>query len=69
MGGKIVDRFDPKLIGGIKVMAATYDFASDPEFKEIGVVTSHLTGEKINRFCHIHQSVEGLLNKQKMTRF
>jgi 4-hydroxyphenylacetate 3-monooxygenase/4-hydroxybutyryl-CoA dehydratase/vinylacetyl-CoA-Delta-isomerase len=68
MGGKLVDRFDPKLTGGINIMAATYDFALDPDYKEVGVTTSHLTGEKINRFCHIHQSVEDLLNKQKMTR-
>jgi len=68
MGGKIIDRFDPKLVGGINVMAATYDFALDPEFKDVGVATSHLTGEKINRFTHIHQSIEDLLNKQKMTR-
>jgi len=68
MGGKLIDRFDPRLIGGINVMAATYDFAFDSEFKDVGVATSHLTGEKINRFTHIHQSVEDLLNKQKMTR-
>jgi len=68
MGGKIIDRFDPKLVGGINVMAATYDFALDPEFRDVGVATSHLTGDKINRFTHIHQSIEDLLNKQKMTR-
>ncbi|MFC2022084.1 4-hydroxyphenylacetate 3-hydroxylase family protein [Chloroflexota bacterium] len=68
MGGKLIDRFDPKIIGGVNVMAATYDFAPDPEFEEVGVATSHLTGDKINRFTHIHQSVEDLLNKQKMTR-
>ena len=27
--GKIIDRFDPKLIGGMNVMAATYDYAFD----------------------------------------
>lgn len=68
MGGRVVDRFDPRLVGGINVMAATYDNAFDPEFNDVGVATSHLTGERINRFCHIHRSVEDLLNKQKMTR-
>jgi len=68
MTGKLTDRFDPRLIGGVNVMAATYDFALDPEFEEVGVATSHLTGEKVNRFTHIHQSVADLLNKQKMTR-
>ncbi len=68
MGGKLVDRFDPKLIGGVNVMARTYDFAFDPEYQDVATATSHLTGEKINRFNHIHQSQEDLLTKQKMTR-
>lgn len=68
MGGKVVDRFDPKLLGGMNVMAMTYDLAFAPEFDDVGVATSHLTGERINRFTHIHQSVEDLCNKQKMTR-
>ncbi|MCK9197500.1 MAG: hypothetical protein M0P16_11030, partial [Syntrophales bacterium] len=66
--GKFVDRFDPTIIGGINVMAKTYDFALAPEYEGVGVATSHLTGEKINRFTHIHQSMEDLFNKQKMTR-
>jgi len=68
MGGKMLDRFDPKVVGGMNVMARTYDFAFDPEFGGVGTATSHLTGEKINRFTHIHQSPEDLFNKQKMTR-
>ncbi len=67
-GGKLVDRFDPSIVGGIYVLCKTYDFANDPELEGVGVATSHITGEKINRFNHIHQSVEDLLNKQKMTR-
>ena len=68
MGGKVVDRFDPKLLGGMNVMAMTYDLAFAPEFEDVGVATSHLTGERINRFTHIHQNMEDLFNKQKMTR-
>ena len=30
--------------------------------------TSHLTGEKINRFTHIHQSTDDLIKKVKMQR-
>jgi 4-hydroxybutyryl-CoA dehydratase/vinylacetyl-CoA-Delta-isomerase len=29
---------------------------------------SHLTGEKINRFCHLHQSTDDLIKKVKMQR-
>ncbi len=68
MTGKLVDRFDPKLVGGINVMAKTYDFAFDPEFDGVGTARSHLSGETVNRFTHIHQTVADLLNKQKMTR-
>jgi aromatic ring hydroxylase len=68
MNGQVVDRFDPRIMGGVNVMAATYDFAFDPELEAAGTAKSHFTGDKINRFTHIHQSVEDLLNKQKMTR-
>jgi aromatic ring hydroxylase len=71
MDGKLVDRDHPRLEGCVNVIAKTYDMITDPEFKEyedILTATSHLTGKKINRFCHIHHSVTDLLSKQKMTR-
>ncbi|NLE44519.1 MAG: aromatic ring hydroxylase [Chloroflexi bacterium] len=68
MGGKLIDRFDPKIVRGMNVMARTFDFAFDPEFEGVGTAISHLTGERINRFTHIHQSPEDLFNKQTMTR-
>ena len=43
----------------------TYDLAQEPELM---TVTSHLTGKKINRFAHIHQSTEDLVKKVKMQR-
>lgn len=46
----------------------TYDLAQDPEYQDLMVVTSPFTGEKINRFTHIHQSTEDLKNKVKMQR-
>jgi len=52
-------------------MAATYEIAEEdkfPEYQNIITATSHLTGKKINRFCHIHQSIEDLVNKSKMGR-
>ncbi|MDD4859148.1 MAG: 4-hydroxyphenylacetate 3-hydroxylase N-terminal domain-containing protein [Dehalococcoidales bacterium] len=68
MNGKLVSRDDPVQEGAVNVMAATFDYALDPEFKGIGTAKSHLTGETVNRFTHIHHSMEDLLNKQKMTR-
>jgi 4-hydroxybutyryl-CoA dehydratase/vinylacetyl-CoA-Delta-isomerase len=42
--------------------------AHNPEYSDLAVVTSNLTGEKINRFTHLHQSVDDLKNKVKMQR-
>jgi 4-hydroxybutyryl-CoA dehydratase/vinylacetyl-CoA-Delta-isomerase len=39
-----------------------------PEFEELLTATSHLTGEKINRFTHIHHSHDDLVKKVKMLR-
>ena len=66
--GELVDRMDDRLKPGQNVIRVTYDCANDPQFEDICTVQSHLTGEKINRFCHIHQNQEDLLIKQKMTK-
>ncbi|MGQ9823590.1 MAG: 4-hydroxyphenylacetate 3-hydroxylase family protein [Desulfotomaculales bacterium] len=68
INGEKVGRTDERLQAGINVIKETYDRANDPAFEDVCVAVSHLTGEKINRFCHIHQSVEDLLKKQMMTR-
>jgi len=68
MEGKKVGRDDERLKGQLYTIKETYDRANDPEFEDICTATSHLTGEKINRFTHIHQSVDDLLKKQLMTK-
>lgn len=68
MGGEKVDRTDDRLAGELRIIKETYDRANDPEWEGLCTATSHLTGEKVNRFTHIHQSVDDLLNKQRMTR-
>ena len=68
MEGELVGRDDPRLAGGINVVSLTYDVAQEPEYEGVMTAKSHLSGEKINRYGNIHQSVEDLLNKQKMTR-
>jgi len=68
IGDEKVNRSDPRIHGGMRIIKETFDCAYDPEYEDLCTVTSHLTGKKINRFCHIHQSEEDLLNKQKMTR-
>jgi len=68
MGGQKVGRTDERLAGQLRVIKETYDRANDPEWEDLCTATSHLTGEKINRFTNIHQSVDDLLKKQLMTR-
>ncbi|KUG24076.1 4-hydroxybutanoyl-coa dehydratase / vinylacetyl-coa delta-isomerase [hydrocarbon metagenome] len=46
----------------------TYALAQDPQHEELMTAKSHMTGEKINRFCHLHQSTEDLIKKVKMQR-
>lgn len=47
---------------------ATYELAQDPQYQDLMTATSHLTGKKVNRFCHLHQSTEDLVKKVKMQR-
>jgi len=67
-GGEKIDRLDERQQGAINVMGLTFDAAWDPATKDICTATSHLTGETINRFNHIHQNTKDLHNKQDMTR-
>ncbi|MFZ2400065.1 MAG: 4-hydroxyphenylacetate 3-hydroxylase N-terminal domain-containing protein [Smithella sp.] len=45
-----------------------YALAQDPQHENLMTAKSHLSGEKINRFCHLHQSTEDLIKKVKMQR-
>ena len=76
--GKKLDRSNGKegaerdladwIVGGTYVMKQCYDTANDPRYADVCTVTSHLTGNTINRSTHIHHSKEDLLKKQLMTR-
>jgi 4-hydroxybutyryl-CoA dehydratase/vinylacetyl-CoA-Delta-isomerase len=46
----------------------TYDLAQLPEHQDLMTVISPDTGERINRFTHIHRSTADLVNKVKMQR-
>lgn len=67
--GGMIDRLDPLQEGALNVMGLTFDAAWDPASKDLCTATSHLTGETINRFNHIHQNIDDLHKKQDMTRF
>jgi len=46
----------------------TYELAQQSEYEELLTVQSSLTGKKINRFTHLHQSTDDLIKKVKMQR-
>ncbi len=61
---------DPILRPSVNSVRMTYDLATgtNPEYVELMTAVSNLTGERVNRFTHIHQSTEDLVNKVKMQR-
>ena len=59
---------DPIIRPSMQAVAKTYEMAHQPEHADIMTATSHLSGKKINRFTHIHQSIDDLVKKSKMGR-
>ncbi|WMM25331.1 4-hydroxyphenylacetate 3-hydroxylase family protein [Tissierella sp. MB52-C2] len=68
--GKLVEKpvDHPVIRPSMNSVAMTYELAQQEEYKDLMTTKSHLTGEVINRFCHIHQSTEDLIKKIKMQR-
>ena len=70
MFGKQLDNVvdDPIIRPSMHAVAKTYYMAHCLEHEDIMTATSHITGKKINRFTHIHQSIDDLVKKSKMGR-
>lgn len=69
MGKLIENPVDhPMIKPSMNSVAKTYELAEDPQYQDIMTVYSPLVGKRINRFCHLHQSTEDLVNKVKMQR-
>ncbi len=66
--GEKIDRDHEDLIPSINVIGYTFEAAQDPEIEDLCTAVSHINGQKINRFCHVHQNNEDLHKKQDMTR-
>ncbi len=58
----------PALRPHINAAALTYELALRPEHEALMTAVSHLSGKKINRFTHIHQTVDDLIKKVQMLR-
>jgi 4-hydroxybutyryl-CoA dehydratase/vinylacetyl-CoA-Delta-isomerase len=68
-GEKVENYADHPIIRpSINAMAMTYKLAQEPEYEDLMTATSNLTGHKINRFTHLHQSTDDLVKKVKMQR-
>ena len=67
-GGQLIQRDDPLLAPCVNTVAYTFEAAADPQFQDLVVTTSHLSGEKINRFTNVNTSIDDLLKKQEMVR-
>ncbi len=68
-GEKIKEFWNHPIIQpSINTVMKIYELAQKEENKDLLTATSHLTGEIINRFTHIHQSVDDLIKKVKMQR-
>lgn len=68
--GKLVENpvDHPIIRPSLNSVKKTYELAQQPEYQELMTATSHLTGERVNRFCHLHQNTEDLVKKVKMQR-
>ena len=66
--GELIDRTDERQMDCLNTIGTTFDEAARPENQDLCTAISHLTGERINRFTHIHQNTDDLHKKQDMTR-
>lgn len=68
-GERIKDFWNHPIIQpSINTVMKIYELAQMEDHKELMTAKSHMTGEIINRFTHIHQSVDDLVKKVKMQR-
>jgi 4-hydroxybutyryl-CoA dehydratase/vinylacetyl-CoA-Delta-isomerase len=68
-GEKIDNPVDhPILRPSLNSVRMTYDLAQLPEYQDLMTAISPETGERINRFTHLHQSTGDLVKKVKMQR-
>lgn len=68
-GEKVENPVDHPIIRpSMNSVKMTYALAEDPQHQDLMTATSNITGKRINRFCHLFQNTEDLMNKVKMQR-
>lgn len=69
LGELVADPVDHPIIRpSMNSVKMTYALAHDSQHEDLMTATSHLNGQKINRFCHLHQDAKDLVKKVKMQR-
>ena len=68
MGERVKNVDHPIIRPSINSVGVTYEIAQDPMYEDLATAQSHISGKKINRFCHIHQSTDDLRKKVKLLR-
>jgi 4-hydroxybutyryl-CoA dehydratase / vinylacetyl-CoA-Delta-isomerase len=58
----------PAIRPHVNAAAVTYDVAHDPATRDVARAVSHLTGRDVNRFTHVPQGQDDLVQKVKMLR-
>lgn len=58
----------PMIRPSLNAVAMTYELANDSAYVEVMTAISNLTGQRVNRFTHLHQETKDLVNKIKMQR-
>jgi 4-hydroxybutyryl-CoA dehydratase/vinylacetyl-CoA-Delta-isomerase len=58
----------PMIRPSLNAVAMTYELAGDPAHAALLTAESSLSGERVNRFTHLHQSTQDLVDKVKMQR-
>jgi len=70
MFGELVENpvDNPVIRPSLNSIGMTYELANQPEYEDLMTAASSLSGEKVNRFTHLHQSTDDLVKKVKMQR-
>jgi 4-hydroxybutyryl-CoA dehydratase/vinylacetyl-CoA-Delta-isomerase len=59
---------NPVVSPSVNALSMTYEMAHNSEYVDIMTATSHITGERINRFNHIYQCIDDLIKKDRLNK-
>lgn len=69
LGERVEEPVDnPVIRPSLNAVGMTYEIAQQPEYEDLATAISHISGNRINRFCHIHGSIDDLLRKPRLLR-